>query len=120
MPIPVPRATGTVANEGDEDEVARNSEVAPRAASRVRVAPALAPTALPPPVASDAAFTLSALPSCVVLLATTGAPAPVQNEDRARSMDAGFDRHLTKPVDIGALERLVAEAPRIARARATG
>jgi len=37
-----------------------------------------------PPVASDAAFTLSALPSCVALLATTGAPAPV-------TTDAGCD-----------------------------
>jgi len=84
VPILVPRSIGTVVDEGDEDEVARSSEVALRPASRVRVVPALAPTALPPPVASDAAFTLSALPSCVALLATTGAPAPV-------STDAAFD-----------------------------
>jgi len=59
----------------------------------------------------------AALGDAVVLVAMTGYG---QNEDRARSMDAGFDRHLTKPVDIGALERLVADAPRIVRARATG
>jgi CheY-like chemotaxis protein len=50
----------------------------------------------------------------VALVAMTGYG---QNEDRARAMEAGFDRHLTKPVDIRALEALVAEAPRLVRSR---
>jgi len=35
-----------------------------------------------------------------------------QAEDRARSRDAGFDLHLTKPVDLEAVARLVANAVR--------
>jgi CheY-like chemotaxis protein len=31
-----------------------------------------------------------------------------QEEDRHRSRDAGIDHHLVKPVDVGALERLLA------------
>jgi two-component system, sensor histidine kinase len=34
-----------------------------------------------------------------------------QEEDRRRSEDAGFDRHLTKPVDPGELARLLAADP---------
>lgn len=40
------------------------------------------------------------------LVALTGWGAP---EDRARSRDAGFDDHLTKPVQSGTLVRLIAE-----------
>jgi PAS domain S-box-containing protein len=32
-------------------------------------------------------------------------------EDRQRALDAGFDGHLAKPPDLGALERLMAELP---------
>ena len=35
-----------------------------------------------------------------------------QEEDRRRSKDAGFDHHLVKPVDIGALKALLAQRPR--------
>lgn len=31
-------------------------------------------------------------------------------EDRKRSREAGFDRHLAKPADISAIERVIAEA----------
>lgn len=34
-----------------------------------------------------------------------------QAKDRARSREAGFDRHLVKPIDFGELEELLA-APR--------
>ena len=33
------------------------------------------------------------------------------DEDRRRTRDAGFDRHLVKPVDLDALTRLIAEVP---------
>lgn len=33
-----------------------------------------------------------------------------QDDDRRRSSEAGFDRHLTKPVDFGELKKLLAEA----------
>jgi CheY-like chemotaxis protein len=41
----------------------------------------------------------------VYLVALTGYGQP---QDRSRALDAGFDVHLTKPVDIDALERLLA------------
>jgi CheY-like chemotaxis protein len=40
---------------------------------------------------------------CLVALTGWG-----QDEDRQRAQDAGFNRHLTKPVDTDALERLLA------------
>jgi signal transduction histidine kinase/ActR/RegA family two-component response regulator len=46
----------------------------------------------------------------IVLVAMTGYGQP---EDRARAIAAGFDDHLTKPVDVEALERvLAARSPR--------
>jgi PAS domain S-box-containing protein len=42
----------------------------------------------------------------VVLIALTGWG---QEEDRARSKEAGFDHHLTKPVDLDALQELLAK-----------
>jgi CheY-like chemotaxis protein len=47
-----------------------------------------------------------ALGSDVALVAVTGWG---QEEDRRRARDAGFDRHLTKPIDIAKLDQLVAE-----------
>jgi len=35
-----------------------------------------------------------------------------QDGDRKRALEAGFDHHLTKPVDPGALKELLAEVPR--------
>jgi signal transduction histidine kinase/ActR/RegA family two-component response regulator len=49
----------------------------------------------------------------VYLVALTGYGQP---QDRSRAIDAGFDVHLTKPVDIDALERLLAN--RVAAAAA--
>jgi DNA-binding response OmpR family regulator len=34
-----------------------------------------------------------------------------QEEDRVRSREAGFDLHLTKPLDPGQLEKLLARTP---------
>jgi CheY-like chemotaxis protein len=42
----------------------------------------------------------------VVMIALTGWG---QDEDRRRSMDAGFDRHLVKPVDPLVLEKLLSD-----------
>jgi CheY-like chemotaxis protein len=41
----------------------------------------------------------------VALIALTGWG---QDEDKRRSLEAGFDHHLTKPVEAAALERLLA------------
>ncbi|MEO5677759.1 MAG: ATP-binding protein [Usitatibacter sp.] len=48
----------------------------------------------------------------ITLVALTGWG---QNEDRRRSHDAGFDHHLVKPADVGALKSILAE-PAFARA----
>ena len=46
----------------------------------------------------------------VLMIAVTGWAEP---EDKARTTAAGFDRHLTKPVDIDEIEKLLADfAPR--------
>jgi PAS domain S-box-containing protein len=46
-----------------------------------------------------------------LLIAVTGWGSA---EDRRKSSEAGFDEHLTKPVDLGALEPLLAKAARAA------
>jgi len=52
----------------------------------------------------------------VVLVAVTGWG---QEKDRRRSMEAGFDHHLTKPVEVAALQEVLAavnwERPRTSR-----
>jgi PAS domain S-box-containing protein len=45
----------------------------------------------------------------IVIVAVTGWG---QSQDRQRALDAGFDAHLTKPVDPGALARVLASAAR--------
>ena len=45
--------------------------------------------------------------SCMTLIATTGWG---QQKDRERAFEAGFDHHLTKPIDLALLRRLLAEA----------
>jgi PAS domain S-box-containing protein len=49
----------------------------------------------------------------VMLIALTGWG---QEDDRRRSREAGFDHHLTKPVDVNALQSLLAD-PKIQRTR---
>jgi two-component system CheB/CheR fusion protein len=36
-----------------------------------------------------------------------------QDDDRQRAREAGFDHHLVKPLDLEALRRLLADAPRL-------
>jgi CheY-like chemotaxis protein len=45
----------------------------------------------------------------VVMVATTGWG---QEEDRRRSLEAGFDFHLVKPIDLNAVEEVLASAGR--------
>jgi CheY-like chemotaxis protein len=57
----------------------------------------------------------AALGATISLVALTGYG---QVEDRHRAAEAGFDRHLTKPVDLGELTSLLASPPaRSRRAR---
>jgi CheY-like chemotaxis protein len=42
----------------------------------------------------------------ILLIALTGYG---QEEDRRRTLEAGFDYHLTKPADLAALQKLLAE-----------
>jgi signal transduction histidine kinase/ActR/RegA family two-component response regulator/CHASE3 domain sensor protein len=51
------------------------------------------------------ALRTQATPQPVLLVALTGYAA---SNDRSRAFDAGFDRHLAKPLDIDELERLLA------------
>ena len=44
-----------------------------------------------------------------LLVATTGYG---QAEDRRRAAEAGFDHHLTKPIDVEVLVSLIQEGPR--------
>jgi signal transduction histidine kinase/CheY-like chemotaxis protein len=53
----------------------------------------------------------AAIGSDIYLIALTGYGQP---EDRARAVAAGFDVHLTKPVDVDALDRLLAGVKRAA------
>ena len=59
----------------------------------------------------DVARALRAEPelAAVRLVAVTGYG---QDEDRRRALEAGFERHVTKPFDVAALERLLREIPR--------
>jgi two-component system, chemotaxis family, CheB/CheR fusion protein len=59
----------------------------------------------------DACRGIRALPSCrnAYLVALTGWG---QDKDRHRAHEAGFDRHLVKPVEPRELDRLVREVPR--------
>jgi CheY-like chemotaxis protein len=44
-------------------------------------------------------------PKAMVIIAVTGWG---QSQDKQRALDAGFDAHLTKPVDVEALARILA------------
>jgi CheY-like chemotaxis protein len=49
----------------------------------------------------------------IQLIAVTGWG---QDEDKRKALDAGFDHHLTKPIDPDELQRLMTPAPAISQA----
>jgi CheY-like chemotaxis protein len=69
--------------------------------------------ALPELDGYEVARRIRALPggAAVRLIALTGWGQP---EDKQRALDAGFDAHLTKPLDMAALAQALAAGPRVA------
>jgi CheY-like chemotaxis protein len=95
---------------GHEVRVAHNGPTALEVAERFRPEVVLLDLGLPVMNGYEVAHKLKQLPclSGVQLVAVTGYD---QDEDRRRSHDAGFDHHLVKPVDIAAVEGLLAIGP---------
>ncbi len=98
---------------GHEIETAYDGVQAVESAERFRPDLVLLDIGLPRMDGYDAAVRIREQASGrdVVLVAVTGWG---QEEDRRRSREAGFDAHLTKPVDLAALSRLLAALPRLA------
>jgi hypothetical protein len=109
VPILVPRPIGAVV---DEAETGSHRGASSRASIRTRVVPALAPTALPPPVELESALAMSALPSCVALLATTGAPSPVSTDAQPPSSLASAPASEPEPsIDVRAVLEIDVSVP---------
>jgi PAS domain S-box-containing protein len=91
---------------GHEVEEAHDGPSALRAAATWRPEIVLLDIGLPEMSGYEVARSLRATAEgkALVLAAMTGYGQP---EDRRRSLDAGFDQHLTKPVDLAALEELL-------------
>jgi CheY-like chemotaxis protein len=96
---------------GNETDVAYDGHQAVAAAERFRPDVALLDIGLPKLNGLDLARRIREQPwgKGMVLVALTGWG---QDDDRRRSKAAGFDHHMAKPVDLGVLMRLLAEAPR--------
>lgn len=96
---------------GHEVRVALDGAAAISAATELKPQIAILDIGMPRVNGYDAARQLrAAFGTSVMLVAMTGWG---QDEDRRRAREAGFDHHLTKPVDLAAVERLVTllEAP---------
>jgi len=95
--------------EGHEAHVAHDGPSAVEAALRLRPDVAFLDIGLPGFSGLEVAERLRGEPSLagLFLVALSGW---VQPEDLGRSRDAGFDRHLAKPVDLATIERLLALA----------
>ena len=98
---------------GHEIETAYDGVQAVESAERFRPDLVLLDIGLPRMDGYDAAVRIrqNANGRELVLVAVTGWG---QEEDRRRTREAGFDAHLTKPVDMAALARLLATLPRVA------
>jgi signal transduction histidine kinase/ActR/RegA family two-component response regulator len=94
---------------GHEVAVAHDGPAALRAAAGQRPEVALLDIGLPGMDGYELARQLRQQPGLgrTVLVAVTGWG---QEEDRRRSAEAGFDHHLTKPVELAALQELLAQA----------
>ncbi|HEX5009314.1 MAG TPA: ATP-binding protein, partial [Planctomycetota bacterium] len=98
---------------GHEVHVTYDGEAAVAAAERLRPEVALLDIGMPRLNGYDACRQIRQQPwgREIVLVAQTGWG---QEEDRRKSDEAGFDRHLVKPVDSAALLAVLAELPRTA------
>jgi PAS domain S-box-containing protein len=94
--------------DGNEVEIAHDGYEAVEAAANFRPAVVLLDVAMPKLNGYDAARRIREQPwgKKIVLIAVTGWG---QARDRQRSREAGFDEHLTKPVDYPVLVRMLAE-----------
>ena len=92
---------------GNETQMAYDGLEAVEAAERFRPEVVLLDIGLPQLNGYDACRRIREQPwgKTMVLIALTGWG---QEEDRRQSKDAGFDAHLVKPVDYGALMKLLA------------
>jgi CheY-like chemotaxis protein len=92
---------------GHDVHTARDGVEAVAAAERLRPSIVLLDVGMPRMNGYDAARKIRAQPwgRNVLLIAQTGWS---QDEDRRRSAEAGFDAHLTKPIDLALLQQLVA------------
>jgi PAS domain S-box-containing protein len=95
---------------GNEVHVARDGLAAVEEAAEFRPDLILLDIGMPKLNGYEACRRIRAQPSCrnAVIVALTGWG---QEEDRRRSQDAGFNDHLVKPVEPGALQKLLAELP---------
>lgn len=100
-----------LACEGHETAVAHNAAAALTLAASFRPDVALLDIGLPGMDGYELGARLRTLHGlqALVLIALTGYCQP---EDRARSLAAGFDRHLVKPLDLDALNVALAEGRR--------
>lgn len=95
---------------GHEPRFAHSAGAALETAKTFRPHVALLDIGLPDMSGYDLARQLRVMPTCesTVLIAVTGYGQP---EDQARSMEAGFARHIVKPIELKMLEALLATMP---------
>jgi PAS domain S-box-containing protein len=100
---------------GHEVHTAYDGHAAVEAAARLRPDVAVLDIGMPGMTGYEVARRIRSEPwgRAVVLVALTGWG---QEEDKRRATEAGFDRHLTKPVDPAALDGLLAATPKAAKA----
>jgi CheY-like chemotaxis protein len=89
---------------GNEVRVARDGEEAVRAAAELAPDAILMDIGMPKLNGYDACARIRAAGSDAFIVALTGWS---QEEDKARSKEAGFDQHLVKPVEPNTLESLI-------------
>ncbi|HEY3359063.1 MAG TPA: PAS domain S-box protein [Polyangia bacterium] len=101
----------TLSLAGHDVRVAKNGEEALACAGQYRPTVVLSDIGLPGRMNGyDVARAVRADPALATarLIAVTGYG---QAEDKRRAFDAGFERHVTKPFDVAALELLLGELP---------